>query len=207
MASPENQRTSVFLREFLEDPRNREKYGRFVAKYQPLIKSCCLRRRLQDADAEDLTAAILLGFFERDVFADFVYRSRQQFHGWLETVVQRAVLTFLRNRGRKPDAWSVGNADAQESLGRVTEEMVRGLESICEEERGLVQMARLRVQDRVEEQTAIIFRMLVDEGRGAAEVAAELRIPTYVVWKARSRFLQKLREELPHLQVPPDKGA
>src|SRR5437764_1025408 len=70
--SQKNQRSSIFLLEFLAAPRNKEAFGKFAAKYQPRIKRCCCQRwKLQDADADDLTATILLKFFERDVFKEF----------------------------------------------------------------------------------------------------------------------------------------
>ena len=114
-----NQGSTVFLQKFLAEPKNREAFGKFAAKYQPRIKSCCQRWGLKDEnDADDLTANILLKLFERDLFVDFVLKTKAQFYGYLDTVTKHATLTFLRDRHRKPDAWSVGNADAQESAAR-----------------------------------------------------------------------------------------
>src|SRR5262245_38235165 len=117
MENQGDQRSTILLRDFLAAPRNREAYGKFVAKYQPRIKRRCSERwRLQDADADDLTASILLGFLQRDVFSGFVFQSKEKFYAWLDTAVKFAVLNFLRERGRRPDAWSVGNTDAQGAL-------------------------------------------------------------------------------------------
>lgn len=200
MESPENQRSTVILRDFLADPKNHKTFGRFAAKYQPWLKRCCERRGLQDADAEDLTAAILLRFFERDVFQDFVFQTKEKFYHWLDTVVKHGVLTFLRDRGRKPDAWSVGNADVQESLKQVTRAMLRDLESICEEDRARLRTARVRIEEHVHEKTRQAFRMLTDEGRTVDEVVQALDMTPLAVWKVRSRMLRKLRDEFDYLQ-------
>jgi RNA polymerase sigma-70 factor (ECF subfamily) len=192
----ESQRSTVILQEFLANPSNAEAFGRFATRYHPRIKRCCQARGLQEADADDLTAALLLRFFERDVFADFVFQTKEKFCAWLRTVVTRAVLTFIRDRGRKPDAWSVGNADAQASLERVTEEMVRDLDSICDEERAVLERARNRVEARLEERTRQAFRMLVDEERTPDEVAERLGMTKLAVWQVRSRVLRMIREEL-----------
>ncbi len=192
MDHTEPQRSSIFLREFLAAPRNREAFGQFVARYQPRIKDCCRQRwQLQDADAEDLSASILLRFLERDVLGVFVFQSKEKFYHWLDTVVKSAVLSFLRDRGREPDAWSVGNVEAQEALEKVAEDV--GL--FCAEDYARVQAARARVEKRVDPKTARAFRMLVDEGAKVEEVVRTLGMTKVAVWQARSRFLRLLREE------------
>jgi DNA-directed RNA polymerase specialized sigma24 family protein len=107
-----------------------------------------------------------------------------------------AALTFLRTQGRRLDAWSVGNADAQESLDQVAEEMVHDLCTICEEERARMEEARSRVEARLDENTRQAFRLLVDDGYSAEEVAGRLGMSKVSVWQVRSRVLRKIRQEL-----------
>jgi RNA polymerase sigma-70 factor (ECF subfamily) len=196
--------STIFLRKFLADPKNHELFGTFAAKYQLRIKRCCLAKGLQDADADDLTAKILLRFFERDIFDGLVLRTKVQFYGWLREVVKNAVLTFIRDRGRKPDAWSVGNPDAQDSLERKSEEMARDLEAVYEEDLERAAQACATVKERVEEKTWQAFYLLTYEGRTTDEVAQQLAMSKSSVWTARSRVLQKLREELRNLHGPAD---
>jgi DNA-directed RNA polymerase specialized sigma24 family protein len=202
MDAEEARRSTVFLRDFLAAPGNREAFGKFVAKYQPRIKRCCERGGLQDADADDLTASILLGFLERDVFSRFVFRGKERFYAWLNRAVKFAVLTFVRDRGRRPGFSSVGNADAQASLEAVAEGLVRDLGALCDEDYARVQAARVRVEGRVEEKTREAFRMLEDEACPVEEVVERLGMTKVAVWKARSRFLRMLREEFPDLHGP-----
>jgi DNA-directed RNA polymerase specialized sigma subunit len=70
------------------------------------------------------------------------------------------------------------------------------LGSLCDEERSLVQRARVSVEARLEEKTRQAFRLLVDEECTAEEVASRLGMSKFSVWQVRSRVLRKLREEL-----------
>src|SRR5690348_3917959 len=110
----ESQRSTVILQELVADPKARETFERFVRKYQARIKGCCLGLGLQDAGADDLTSAILLRFLGRNVVGGFVFQSKEKFYAWLDTVVRTAVRTLHRDRARKPEAWSMGNADAED---------------------------------------------------------------------------------------------
>ncbi len=203
MDSQQSLRSTIILRDFLAAPHNQEAFGRFASKYRPRIKDRCSNRwGLQDADADDLTSALLLKFFERDVFREFVFQSKEQFNGWLNTVVRNAVLTFLRDRGRKPDAWSVGNPDAQDSLEHVISDLGRDLEAVCAEDLQLVQRARDAVRGRVEGDTWQAFCLQADEGKSAEEVGQQLGKSNYAVWKAHSRVMRLLREEFHRLQGP-----
>lgn len=197
-------RSTVFLQQFLADPKNRELFGMFIKKYQPRIKRCCLRHGLQDADAEDLTSTILLRFCERDVFDDFVFQSKDKFNGWLDTVVRHDMLTFLRNRSRKPDSWSVGNAAAQEALRKASEEIVRDLKMECEHDLARVEAGYAKVKERVDDQTWRVFEMLVLEQCTVAEVMERLAMSKDAVYAAKSRVKRMLREVLRDLHVPPE---
>jgi DNA-directed RNA polymerase specialized sigma24 family protein len=136
------------------------------------------------------------------VFDGFVLQSKQKFYGWLRVVVGRAVLTFIRDRGRKPGAWGAGGGNAQECLNQVTEGMARELESVCDDDLARVSAARARVKERVAEKTWQAFCLLQDEQLSTDEVAHRLEISKVSVWQARSRVLRLLREELTDLCGP-----
>jgi RNA polymerase sigma factor (sigma-70 family) len=192
----ESQHSSIILQQFLADPQNREIFGNFAEKYQPRIKQICLNQGLQDADADDLTATILLRFCERDVFDGFVYRSHEQFRGWLNKVVRNDVYNFLRTRGRKPDTWSVGNTKAQEFLRNDAECIVNELHLLCDKIRTRVEKGCDRVKECVKDQTWQVFHMAVFEERTVDEVTQQSGMSKVAVWQAISRVRRKLREEL-----------
>jgi RNA polymerase sigma factor (sigma-70 family) len=200
MESQSGQRSTVILREFLDDPKNKALFGEFAAKYGPRIHRRCRSLGIQDVDSEDLAATILLRFFERDTFKDFVFEGKEKFDRWLKKSVKNVVLDFVRDRGRKPDAWSIGNADAQASLERVANEMAEDLSSAYEDNRAIVQTARMHVEKRVDPKTWQVFRMLVDEQLSVAKVEKQTGMTDINIWKIRSRVLRMLREEVSRLK-------
>ncbi len=200
MESPPGQRSTVVLREFLDDPKNKAVFGEFAGKYGPRIQSWCRSLGIQDVDSEDLAATILLRFFERDTFKDFIFEGKEKFDRWLKKTVKNAVLDFVRAQGRKPDTWSLGDPDAQASLEQVANEIADDLSSVYEHDRAIVQSARKHVEERVDYKTWQIFRMLMDEERPVAEVAQIMGVTDFNVWKIRSRLLRMLREEAARLK-------
>jgi DNA-directed RNA polymerase specialized sigma24 family protein len=201
MTSEPGQTSTVILQEFLDDPKNKVLFGEFAGKYGPRIRSRCRSLGIQDMDSDDLAAAILLRFFERDTFKDFMFQGKEKFDRWLKTTVKHAVFSFKRDRGRQPDAWSVGDSDAQGSLQKVADEVADDLSSACERERQLVLEARRRVQARVEPKTWQVFCLLVDEQLPVAEVTMRTGLSDFNVWKIRSRVLRLIREEVAKLST------
>jgi RNA polymerase sigma factor (sigma-70 family) len=204
MESQPGQRSTIVLREFLDNPKNKAIFGEFAGKYGPRIQTWCRSLGIQDVDSEDLAATILLRFFERDTFKDFIFEGKEKFDRWLRKTVKNAVLDFVRAQGRKPDTWSLGDLDAQASLEQVANEMADDLSSADEHDRASVEAARTRVEERVGQKTWQIFRMLMDEQRQVPEVAKLMSVTDFNVWKIRSRVLRMLREEVDRLKNEPE---
>jgi len=200
MDSQESHSSSSVLRELLANPSSGEAWRKFTAKYQPRIKTSCRHLGLQEADSEEVTAIILLKFYERDVFKKFVYQGKEKFAGWLGKVVRHAVFTFLRDRKHEPDAWCLGDSGAQHSLEQVAEEVVRNLGVLCEDDLALGKEALACVAQRVDEKTMQAFHMQVIEERKGEEVARQLDMSLAAVYKARSRVAQMLKVEFTRLQ-------
>jgi DNA-directed RNA polymerase specialized sigma24 family protein len=193
--------STVILQNLLAAPTDNRAFAAFVDRFRPRIKAaCCHRLGMQDADADDLTANILLGFYERETFRTFVYRSKPAFRSWLNTVIRNAFLTFRRGRDRKPDAWSLGNSDAQQSLEQVCTGLADDVDSLCEDDLALGQTALERVRERVDAQTLRAFVAQHFDGEKGTDVARRLGISPEAAWKAKSRVAQMLREEFDRLQ-------
>jgi|GEM_PF-5623480 len=195
----ESQRSTVLLQNFLADPKNRELFGKFATKYQPRIKRCCERHRLQDADADELTAIILLQFCKGDVFDDFVFRTKEQVYAWLNQFIWHAALTYLRASNRRPGTWSVGNTDAQQSIEQVAAALTGAMEAEYAETLARIEEELSRVKSRVDGNTFEAFRLSVFDELKTEEVAQRLSMPKNSVYKAVSRIRQMLREELKDL--------
>jgi DNA-directed RNA polymerase specialized sigma24 family protein len=194
------QRSTAILFRVLADPESDQSFRAFTQKYLPRMKASCLRLGIQDADADDVCAAILLRFHERREFKKFAFESKDRFNRWLNTVVRNAVFTFVRDRGRRPDAWSVGDSGAQQSLESVATTVAYDLTAFCADDFARGERAKAIVRDRVDAKTMRAFEMLFYEGRKGAEAAAELDMRLTAVWKARSRVAKMLQEEFNRLQ-------
>lgn len=197
MANLDSERSTVFLERFLADPKNAEAFGQFARKYGPRIKARCQAcHHLQDFDADDLTADILLHFFEKDRLEAFVFSTKAAFDAWLRVVVHNACADFHRRRqvGVRA-AWSLGDADAQDALLNVAA-VTDAVGAVCAEDRALVERARVVVRARVAAVVWSAFALCVDDGLPAKAVAARLGLKPAQVHDHASRVKMLLRREV-----------
>jgi RNA polymerase sigma factor (sigma-70 family) len=193
------QRSTSILLGVLANPHSDEAFRRFAGKHLPRMKDCCRCLGMQDADADDICADVLLRFHERQVFRKFAFESKEKFNHWLKTVVRNTVFSFARNRGRRPDAWSVGHSGAQESLENIAARVADDLAERCHEEFARAERAKAIVRERVDGKTMRAFELVFYDDRKGADVAAELDMSLTTVWKARSRVAMMLQEEFKRL--------
>lgn len=172
----------------LRNEQDAEAWGTFVSVYARLVHGTCRRRGLQEADAADVTQAILAEVL-RSMRSGFKYQpERGRFRDWLGTVTFRQIGRFLRQRAAQhavandcdlfeaPDpGWS---ADFQAHLMRL------GLE---------------RIQADFEPLTWRVFVRVWFDNQPALAIAAEQNVTIDVVYTAKSRVLKRLREEIMHL--------
>jgi RNA polymerase sigma-70 factor (ECF subfamily) len=182
-----------------QDPNNEAAWQAFVARYGPKIYGWCKQWRLQDVDAEDVTQNVLLGLARK--LRTFVYDPQRSFRGWLRTVTQHALSDFLADRVR-PDT-SSGDSQVLELLKGVEarNDLVARLEEQFDQE--LLEEASARVRLRVEPHNWEAFRLTAWEGLPAEAAAKQLGIRLTAVFKAKSRVLQLLREEVARLEQRP----
>lgn len=199
MEASESQRSTSILLAVLAAPESDDAFRRFAGRYLPRMKDCCRKLGIQDADAEDICADVLLRFHQRQEFKKFAFESKEKFNRWLNTVVRNAVFSFVCDRGRRPDAWSVGNSGAQQSLERVADVVADDLADCCAEDFARGQRAVALVRERVDTKTMRAFELMFYDDRKGADVAAELGMSLAAVWQARSRVAKLLREEFSRL--------
>jgi RNA polymerase sigma-70 factor (ECF subfamily) len=175
-----------------DDPGDQSAWAAFVDRYGPQIYAWCLRWRLQDADAQDITQMVLLKLVRR--LPDFVYDPSGSFRGWLRTLTVHSWSDFLRDQVRgvrgAADPAIVDLLDTMQARG----DLVRQLEETYDQE--LLERAMAEVRDRVEEHTWEAFRLTAIDGVAAAEVAAILGIAVATVYRARYVVQSRLRESV-----------
>ncbi|MEM7313181.1 MAG: sigma-70 family RNA polymerase sigma factor [Planctomycetota bacterium] len=198
-----NAATSVTLLGRIQDPEDGSAWNEFVDRYAPQIFSWCLRYRMQDSDAADVTQEVLCKLVEK--MRSFRYEpSRGRFRGWLKTVTANTVRDLVASRKRR--ATVRGEAQDVEWLEfvadeRATNELADRIEQAYQSE--LLQAAEAIVRMRVKPHTWSAYQLAAVEQVPAAEVAKQLEIGVSDVYVSKSRVIKMLREEVLKL----DEGA
>jgi DNA-directed RNA polymerase specialized sigma24 family protein len=89
------------------DPANEKAWAAFESCYAALIRDWCRRRRLQDADQEDVVQTILCRL--RKMMPTFQYDSNKRFRGLLDDMVSHAIADLHRARQRQPGICGSGD--------------------------------------------------------------------------------------------------
>ncbi|HEY7327535.1 MAG TPA: sigma-70 family RNA polymerase sigma factor [Gemmataceae bacterium] len=192
-----SQPSTTTSRSLLERVRSDEPaaWDRLVALYAPLVLGWCRGWGLREQDAADIfqevfqaVAAHISGFRKE--------REGDTFRGWLRTITRNKVHDFFRLRNRQPEG--VGGSEAQDRLVQLPAPQPCEDSSHLEEngERGLVARALELIRCEFTERTWQAFWRTAIEGRSAPDVAGELSMSAGAVRVAKSRVLQRLREEL-----------
>ena len=170
-------------------------WDRLVTLYAPLLYHWCRRWKLQDDDLADVfqevfkTLVVHIGGFRRQ-------RESDTFRGWLWTITRNKVLDHLRRRSQE-----AGGAGGSEAGWRLSQ--VAAPEAAREADPGEAEALRrlfLRglelIRSEFEDRTWQAFWRTAVEGRAPRDVAVEMSMTSGAVRVAKSRVLQRLREEL-----------
>jgi RNA polymerase sigma-70 factor (ECF subfamily) len=172
-----------------------EAWDQLVSLYAPLVYQWCRGWSLREQDTTDIfqevfqAVAVHISGFRKQ-------REGDTFRGWLRTITRNKVHDYFRRRSREPEG--VGGSEAQAHLAQLSAPQPRGESSLSEEqgERALMARALELIRREFAERTWQAFWRTAIDGRSAPEVAAELSMNAGAVRVAKSRVLQRLREEL-----------
>lgn len=185
-------RPSLLIR--LKDLQDEAAWSRFVDVYGPFVARWCQVIGLQEADAADVTQAVLIKLMA--VVQQWSYDpSKGSFRGWLRQVTRNVVVDL--NRGWKQNA--SGNSEVMNCLINLPDSSVE--ESLWETielayQREILTLASQKVRPRVQPKNWEAYHRTSIEGESAATVAESLNIPIGEVYVARSRILKMLRSEV-----------
>ena len=169
-------------------------WRRFSALYGPLVYHWARQSHLQAQDASDIVQEVFsnvathIGSFRRDRVGD-------SFRGWLWTITRNKIRDHYRAVAVRPDA--VGGSELRERLEQLPQSSTDDpVMNAPEADTPLVRTAIELVRGEFEERTWQLFWKVAVEGRSVADVAADAGISVWAVYKAKSRVLKRLREEL-----------
>jgi RNA polymerase sigma-70 factor (ECF subfamily) len=191
-ASPTS--TSLLLR-VATLPPDQDAWSQFARRYGPCILRWCCAWGAQDADAEDITQAVLtrlsvkLPGFRRD--------PSQKFRGYLKKVAADAFHDALRRNRRHRAAGGSENLDLLASQ-QARDDLVSRIEREFDLE--LLEEATRSVRNRVETKTWNAYQSTACDRRPAREVAEVLGMKVATVYKAKSSVLKMLQEEVQKLE-------
>lgn len=174
--------------------RDESAWTRLVHIYKPLVKRWCRKWSLQRSDVADISQEVFSGVaigidgFRKD-------KPEDSFRGWLWTITRNKINDYYRRRNR--DAQAAGGTDAQVALQQMPEQLAeeRDVDSLTASESPVhraLELIRIEFEDR----TWQAFWAVAVEGRVPADVATDLGMERMAVYKAKSRVMAKLRDEL-----------
>jgi RNA polymerase sigma factor (sigma-70 family) len=178
-------RPSLLVR--IRDARDAESWQAFVELYTPLVYRYARRRGLQDADAADVAQEVMTEVARS--MPRFEYEpERGRFRDWLGCIARRQVGRFFAGQDRT----GVGGGQDLDQLAASPADA----EWIDEYNAGLLEVVLERAKPHFEPATWQAFTRVWIEGKGSAEVAAELGLPIDTVYVAKCRVLKRLAEDL-----------
>jgi RNA polymerase sigma-70 factor (ECF subfamily) len=191
-ASDAGQSTSHTLLERVQrlDP---EAWRRFAALYAPIVYRWAIRYGLQPHDASDVTqdtfqaVAQNIQRFQRRTASDSL-------RGWLWAITRNKIRDHFRQRQKQPAA--IGGSEAHGQLQQTPnppEHLEESADLVAAE---LSNRAMRLIQNEFEATTWQAFWATAVEGRYVADVATQLGLTQAAVYKAKSRVLLRLRQEL-----------
>jgi RNA polymerase sigma-70 factor (ECF subfamily) len=174
--------------------RRPEAWERLVELCGPLVYRWCRLAGVLSDDAPDVVqevfaaVAVKIGTFRRD-------RPGDSFRAWLAGITRHKIADHFRRRQDLPDA--KGGTEAQQRLQQVPELVEPGSRSSSPGQDGLLPRRALElIRAEFENRTWEAFWRTAVDGRRPADVAEELGMSVMAVYKAKSRVLRRLRQEL-----------
>lgn len=174
--------------------QDKDAWENLVYIYGPLIESWCRRWTLRAEDVADVYQEVFVAVDQR-IHAFRKERPGDSFRGWLWTITRNKVTDHIRRATRQPQA--AGGTDAKIQIQQVPlQEPTGDTESsiVSPTHRGLD-----LIRSSFTDQTWQAFKAVAIDGRAPKDVAEDLGMEPMAVYKAKSRVLQRLRQELAEL--------
>ena len=171
-------------------------WDRLVKLFSPLVYHWCRSRGLDSQAAGDVCQEVFaavsksVGGFQRQ-------NSKDTFRGWLWTITINKIRDYARKSKTQPAV--VGGTDFHQVLGNVADDVVRSEDEQQTESSLLLKTALQLIETDFEPQSVQIFMRSVMDEKTAREISSELGVTVAAVYKAKSRVIKRLRDEMADL--------
>lgn len=174
----------------------------FVDIYEPMIDKWCRRYALQPSDVADIRQNVF-SKVARNISRFRKEKPSDSFRGWLWTVTSNQIKDHYRALARTPQA--TGGSDAHAALQRIPDVVPDdddsdGISQVDSPTRRTLELIRVEFTD----QTWQAFWAIAVDGRVPADVADDLGMTLFAVYKAKSRVRTRLRQMLEGLVDLPE---
>ena len=185
--------TSLSLLNRLRSDPESESWGRLAELYAPLIRAWLRRYEVQESDADDLIQEVLLAV-SQDLRKFRPGARSGAFRAWLRAILINRLRNHWRARNRLPQ--TAGESALERKLAEL-ENPMSDLSRIWNEEHDQAVLNRLLkiVEPHFAPATWEAFCRVAFDGDNPRDVAADLQISLNAVAIAKSRVLNRLRQE------------
>jgi RNA polymerase sigma-70 factor (ECF subfamily) len=184
--------TSVSLLDRLKVARSdASDWNRFEAVYLPLIRRWIGQVPGLGDEVDDVSQEVLL-VLVREI-PQFDRQREGSFRAWLRRVTVNRVRVYRRQRHRQPAAAADQTDGFLDQMADSNSLLARQLDQ--DHDKHVCAALLSAVRPDFHQATWDAFRQFALEGRPAAQVAQELGLSVNAVVKAKSRVLNRLREE------------
>lgn len=173
----------------MQSAQDDNSWQRFIKLYGPSIFRWCLRCGLQESDAADVSQEVL-GDVISSVKRFSSDREGATFRGWLWTITRNKIADHCRRWANAPVA--TGGTNAIRLLESLPDQRPETHEDVSD----LHLRALESIKPNFKLETWTAFWRFVVEGDAAQDVADDLGLSVWAVYKARTRVMAKLRSEL-----------
>ncbi len=169
----------------------------FVERYGRRIYEWCLNRRLQPADAEDVTQNVLVKLAKQ--LGSFDYQARLTFRGWLRRITENAVTDFFRECKRREFALEGNRYSSLLDDAAAPVDLATRISNEFDLE--VFEIAKLNVRSRIEARRWEAWELTAVHQWEGADVAEklEMRLPT--VYSSRYQVQNMIAAEVQKLNT------
>jgi RNA polymerase sigma-70 factor (ECF subfamily) len=163
-------------------------WSRFCDVYGPVVYRWARRTGLQPQDAADVVQNVFCSV--TTAIGDFRHgAAKASFRGWLHTITRRKIVDLTRINGRIPKTAGDMLIHSRPDLEDAFEESATDASFVTRRVLELIQI-------EFEETTWRAFWRTAVDGASGADVARDLGLSVGAVYKAKSRVLRRVRDEL-----------
>ncbi|MEM7315276.1 MAG: sigma-70 family RNA polymerase sigma factor [Planctomycetota bacterium] len=181
--------TSLSLLERVQE-KNETAWANLCEIYGPAVYGWARRRGLQPDDASDVVQSTFQTVAEK-----ITTWKPGRFRYWLWTIFRSRLMDFYRSRKNQPNA--LGGSDAHSMIEAIeSAPPERKSEEGRDEIRQTYQRVLKIVGKTIDEKHWQAFLRVAIHGDSPADVAADLGVSVWTVYKCKARVLQRLTREL-----------